>query len=214
MENIDQLRPTMYATMYATIYTTMYAALCTLLLAGSLLAGCSSKPYVDYDTGFDFTGAKNFYIIPTEITHEPLMGPRVANAVSSDLVAKGLAAVPSRSQADIAIRYHVTAEEKPNNSRVSIGLGTGSYGRGGGASVGGSVSKPIGGDMLLYNTVQIDMFAGDSDRLIWRSSDSFEIKGVDAQKKADATERLVIRVLANFPPATAGTIDAVKTDSR
>lgn len=206
--------------MHAALYTTAYASLnsargsAMAVLCILLLAGCSSTPYVDYDTGFDFAGAKSFYIIPTDIDHEPLMGPRVANAISSDLTGKGLSAVASRGQADIAIRYSVTAEEKPNNSRVSVGLGTGSYGRGGGASIGGSVSKPIGGDTLLYNTVQIDILAGDSDRLIWRSSDSFEIKGVDAQKKADAAQRLVTRILADFPPAPSGTIHGVKTDSR
>ena len=172
------------------------AALCCSLL----LVGCSSKPTIDYDTGFDFTAAKSFYIIPTKIENEPLMGPRIAAAINSDLVAKGLSAAQSREQADIAISYNITAEEKPNNSRISIGLGTGGYGRGGGASVGGSVSKPIGSDMLLYNTVHIDMFPGDSDSLIWRSSDSFEIKGVDAQKKSDAAQALVTRILQPFPP--------------
>ena len=191
------------------------AALCCTLL----LVGCSSKPYIDYDTGFDFTTARSFYIIPTEIPDEPLMGPRVAAAINTDLVAKGLSAAPSREQADIAIGYSISAEEKPNNSRISIGVGTGGYSRGGGASVGGSVSKPIGSDMLLYNTVQIDMFPGDSDSLIWRSSDSFEIKGVDAQKKSEAAQSLVTRILQPFPPgAVSGTgyseIPATQSDNR
>ena len=164
------------------------------------LVACSSKPYVDYDTSFAFAQASKFYVIPTEIANEPLMGPRVAAAINAELTAKGLTAATSRQAADIAITYNISAEEKPNNSRVSIGMGTGSYGGGGGASVGGSVSRPVGGDMLLYNTVQVDMFPADSDRLIWRSSDSFEVKGADAEKKAEAVNKIVTRILADFPP--------------
>lgn len=175
------------------------SAFALIILCLSLVA-CSSKPYVDYDTSFGFAQASKFYVIPTEITNEPLMGPRVAAAITADLTAKGMAAAESRQAADIAITYNITAEEKPNTSRVSIGMGTGSYGGGGGASVGGSVSRPVGSDMLLYNTVQVDMFPADSDRLIWRSSDSFEVKGADAQQKADAVSKIVTRILADFPP--------------
>lgn len=190
-----------------------------VLYTSLMLVACSSKPYIDYDTGFNFAAADSFYIIPTEIPDEPLMGPRIAAAINSELVARGLSEAASRDQADIAISYSISAEEKPNNSRISIGVGTGGYSRGGGASVGGSVSKPIGGDMLLYNTVQIDMFPGDSDSLIWRSSDSFEIKGVDAQKKAEAAQSLVSRILQPFPPGAgsdpgSSDIPATQSDTR
>jgi hypothetical protein len=171
------------------------ASLCALLLTA-----CGSKPYVDYDTGYDFTAAQSYYIIPTATTDEPLMGPRIAAAIHDELTARGLTASASRSAADIAITYSISAQEKPNKSRISIGLGTGGYGSRGGTSVGGSVSKPIGSDMLLYNSIQIDMFPGDADNLIWRSSDAFEVKGVDAQQKAEAAQRLVKRILAPFPP--------------
>ena len=184
-----------------------------------LLTGCSSKPYIDYDTGYDFGAVNSFYIVPTEIPDEPLMGPRIAAAINSELVAKGMSPTASRDQADIAVSYSITAQEKPNNSRISIGVGTGGYSRGGGASVGGSVSKPIGSDMLLYNTVQIDMFPGDSDSLIWRSSDSFEIKGVDAQKKSEAAQSLVTRILQPFPPgagsgSSGAEIKATESENR
>lgn len=181
------------------MYKSITAITACLLMCLSL-AACSSRPYVDYDTDFDFANAQRYFIIPTEISDQPIMGPRVAAAIDGDLSDKGLSPARSRADADIAITYSVTAAEKPNTSRVSIGLGTGSYGGRGGASVGGSVSKPIGADMLLYNTIQIDMYPADSERLVWRSSDSFEIKGADAQKIAQAAQKLVTRILADFPP--------------
>lgn len=176
------------------------AAATAMLCLCLTLAACGSKPYVDYDTDFAFAEARHFYLEPIEIANEPLMGPRVAAAIVSELSARGLSPVDSRQAADIAVTYTITASEKPNNSRISIGLGTGGYGSHGGASVGGSVSRPMGSDMLLYNTIQIDMYPADSERLVWRSSDAFEIKGVDAAKKAEGAQRLVTRILADFPP--------------
>lgn len=171
-----------------------------VLACFALLAGCGSKPYVDYDTGYDFAAAQTFYIIPTEVPNEPFMAQRVAAAIHQDLTLKGLKPVNNRSDADLAITYNVTAEERANTSRVSFGMGTGSYGSSGGASVGTSVSKPVGGDTRLFNTIQIDMFPGDQNTLIWRGSDSFEVKGVDANQKAEAAFKMVARIMTLFPP--------------
>jgi hypothetical protein len=180
------------------------------------LFACSSKPYTDYDTGFNFAAANTWYMATADASEQSLMAPRIAAAIDSDLGSKGLRQVSSASDADIIVSYSIAAEEKPNNSRFSIGLGTGSYGGRGGASIGGSVSQPIGSDMLLFNTIQIDMRAPQNQQLIWRGADSFEIKGDDAQAKADAAHKLVTRILAGFPPAAgaATTIPAVPTDTR
>ena len=176
------------------------ATISLLVLITSLLGGCGTKPYVDYDTSYDFTAAKTFYIVPVEMPNEPFMGQRVAAAIKQDLTNKGMTAVGSRKDADIAITYLVTAEERANTSRVSFGMGTGSYGRSGGASVGGSVSKPIGGDTKLFNTIQIDIHPGDDNRLLWRGSDSFEVKGASPDQKAEAAFKMVTRIMTLYPP--------------
>ena len=173
----------------------MFMAFCAVLPA------CSTKPYVDYETSYPFADIRTFYIIPTQITNEPLMGPRVASAIHSELTARGFTAAGARTDADIAVLYRIGSEERPNNTRVSVGLGTGSVGRHGGTSVGGSVSAPVGGSTRHYNTVQIDMFPGDREQLIWRSSDAFEVRG-SPEKKAENAHRMVQRLLSNFPPGS------------
>lgn len=170
-----------------------------LLWVAAALAACAPKPTVDYDTGYPFAAARSFYIIPNRIDNEPLMGPRVEQAIRGELGARGLSEADTRAGADIAVQYSVTPEQRPNNTRVSIGLGTGGYGSRGGASVGGSVSAPIGGDTLLFNLVRIDLFPGDRDQLIWRSSEAFEVRGTP-QRRADDAQRTVQRLLSRFPP--------------
>lgn len=177
-----------------------YAFITLLMLAIAALSACGSKPYVDYDTSYDFSSAKSYYIVPVEMANEPFMGQRVAAAINQDLSSKGMTAVSSREAADIAITYLVTAEERANTSRVSFGMGTGSYGSSGGASVGGSVSKPVGGDTKLFNTIQIDIHPGDDNRLLWRGSESFEVKGANPDQKAEAAFKMVTRIMTLYPP--------------
>ena len=174
------------------------------LIASLLLSACSTQPYTDYDTAYPFAQASSFYLATAESDHDPLMAARVQAAVEGALTAQGLRAASSRQQADLAVRYALTTEDRPNNNRVSIGMGTGSYGRSGGVSVGGSVSRPVGGDTKRYLTVQIDMHPGTEDRLVWRGRDSMELRG-DPARRAEDAQRLVQRLLAAFPPqASAG----------
>ncbi len=181
------------------------------------LAGCSSKPYTDYDTGYDFTGVQRYQLESGVDEQQALMDPRIASAINAELQTRGLVTAENRANADVVVRYSLAAEEKPNSSRVSIGLGSGSYGGRGGASIGGSVSAPIGQSMLLYNVIRIDILDAGSEKLIWRGSDSFEVKGkADAEALSGATEAVVARILAGFPPdsATHSTIGATPTTTR
>lgn len=172
-----------------------------VLLVCLALASCSSKPYTDYDTGYDFAGIGSYYLESGVDKQQALMATRIATAISAELNSRKLAPASAAADADIRVRYSLRAEEKPNNSRVSIGLGSGSYGGRGGASVGGSVSAPIGQSMLLYNTIQLDILDASSGQLIWRGSDAFEVKGkADAPALTEATAATVARILEGFPP--------------
>ncbi len=193
---------------------------CTRLLFCLVLVSCGSKPHTDYDTGYNFAAIQRYFLESRVDKEQPLMESRIAAAISAELITKGLTLASTAADANVLVRYSFAAEEKPNNSRISIGLGSGSYGGRGGASIGGSVSAPIGQSMLLYNTIQLDMLDARSGQLIWRGSDSFEVKGeADAQILNDATGATVARILEAFPPATTDlttnrTINAVSTDTR
>lgn len=171
----------------------------TLLLCLSLPA-CAPKPYVDYDTAFAFQQARSYFLLPAETADDPLVAARVHAAVADELARKGLSAAPAADRADLTVRVRVAAEQRPSNRRISIGLGTGSYGGRASTSVGGAVSAPLGADTLVFNNVQIDMFAGASDKLVWRGSDAFEAKGTP-ENRAESARRLVQSLLTHFPPA-------------
>jgi hypothetical protein len=171
-------------------------------VTSALLSACSSKPYIDYDTDYNFGRATSYFIITTtgnENENEPLMASRVQAAIDSELKTLGLSPAISRQQADLAVSYSLTSEDRPNNNRVSVGMGTGSYGRSSGISVGGSVSRPVGGDTRRYIVIQIDMHPGSQERLIWRSRDALELRG-DPARRAEDAQRMVRRLLAGFPP--------------
>ena len=171
---------------------------CQLWLA-LLLASCSSGPYLDYDAGYAFGQARSFYLAPREASDDPLMDQRVATAISSELAARGLSPTQTAEQADLTIHFQVIAEHRPNNNRVSIGMGTGGGGRSSGVSIGGAVSRPVGASTIPYNTIQIDMLSAGSGRLVWRSSDAFELRG-DPSRRAEDAQRMVQRLLSGFPP--------------
>jgi hypothetical protein len=168
-------------------------------VTSALLSACSSKPYIDYDTDYNFGRATSYFIITSGTENEPLMAPRIQAAIDSELKALGLSPAASRQQADLAVSYSLTSEDRPTNNRVSVGMGTGSYGRSSGISVGGSVSRPVGGDTHRYKVIQIDMHPGSQERLIWRSRDSLELRG-DPARRAEDAQRMVRRLLAGFPP--------------
>jgi len=182
------------------MYTALMPLRHTIMLLCLLLLACAPKPYIDYDTAFAFQQARSYFMLPPSAADDPLVTARVSAAIVEELGHKGLTAAASAERADITVRFLVGAEQRPNNTRISIGLGTGSYGSRGGASVGGAVSAPVGADTLLFNSVQIDMFAGASDELVWRASDAFEVKG-SPENRAESARRLVQRLLTNFPPA-------------
>lgn len=172
-----------------------------ILLACLALASCGSKPYTDYDTGYDFAGIQRYLLESRIDKQQALMDSRIESALSAELQARGLTAAANPANTDVVVRYSLAAEERPNNSRVSIGLGSGSYGGRGGASIGGSVSAPLGQSMLLYNSIQLDILDAASGQLIWRGSDAFEVKGkADAQALNDAASATVTRILRDFPP--------------
>lgn len=169
------------------------------LIASTLLTACSAPPYVDYDTGFGFTRVTSYFIDPPTTGNDPLMEDRVQAAIDTELTAKGLNAAPERKHADLAVRYSLAVEDRPNTNRVSVGMGTGSYGNSGGVSVGGAVSRPVGGSTRQHLVIQIDMSPGTEQRLVWRARDSLELRG-DATRRAADAQNLVTRLLADFPP--------------
>lgn len=162
-----------------------------------ILSACASKPKSDYDTEFDFSQLHSFAPFSPAQSNDPLSSTRIEESITSSLLQQGF--VLDRNQADFTVTYSFQVEDKPKDSGVSIGLGTGTWGSSGGVSVGTSVGVPIGSDTAKIQTIQIDIINPKTNRLIWRGTDKFNFDAGGEEKVAD-TRATVAKILALFPP--------------
>ncbi|WP_372872919.1 DUF4136 domain-containing protein [Shewanella sp.] len=168
---------------------------CLLILLSILLSACQSTPTTDYDPKVDFSAMKTFALQPPSQSTDPLSSERIRTAVLQSLLNKGFT---ESATPDFQVTWAFETGTKAANSGLSIGLGTGSWGRSGGISVGTSVGIPLGGDKL-YQLIQIDVLNSTADKLLWRGSESFEY-GEGGDEKATETRTTVDKILALFPP--------------
>ncbi|MCF1429276.1 MAG: DUF4136 domain-containing protein [Shewanella sp.] len=164
-----------------------------------LLASCAgTPPRTDYNVDFNFSKLENFTMLPAPITDDPISAERISNQLSRELQAKGFKDYPGRP--DFLVGFNLTTHDKPNDSNVSIGLGTGTWGRSGGISVGTAVDLPKGKD-AKEQIIDIRIY-DPSRRLIWRGTDSYDFSS-GGDKKAQAAQKAVAKILTKFPPQPA-----------
>ncbi len=173
------------------------STLSALLLSGLLLSACATKPKSDYDVGYDFDQLSTFIELSPTQTNDPISSTRIINAIASALTAKGF--VRDEDDPCFKVTYAFKVEDKPKDSGVSIGLGTGTWGSNGGISIGTSVGVPIGSDTAKIQTIQIDVIDTQSNKLIWRGTDKFNFDA-GGTEKAESTANTVTKILALFPP--------------
>ncbi|MGS0680974.1 DUF4136 domain-containing protein [Shewanella sp. 125m-7] len=165
-----------------------------------MLAACSSTPKNDYDLNYNFASLKRFSQLPAPENSDPLSANRIKQAISNSLTSQGF--VPDAQAADFYVGYGFRIDDKPKDSGFSIGLGTGTWGSSGGASIGTSVDVPVGSDTAKIQTIQIDIIDPNTNQLIWRGTDKFTFdEGGEA--KAQETNATVAKILAQFPPKKA-----------
>lgn len=170
----------------------------SLLLFSIVVCACSStKAYIDYDSGFEFVATDSFNILRLASTEDGLSDRRIALSIRDTLVQRGWQERP-RENANMLVRYSFHQSSKANEQRVSIGLGTGSVGRSGGISVGGSVDLPVGEQTHDFQHVQIEFIA--NDQVVWRGSDAKRINKDDPKGVEAAQLELVSSLLSAFPP--------------
>ncbi|MFB2649086.1 DUF4136 domain-containing protein [Shewanella mangrovisoli] len=174
-----------------------YQNIASLFVALVLVSACSSKPKNDYDLNYDFKALQSFTQLAPQPSDDPLSAQRIQTEITQQLSQKGF--TENASSPDFKVAYGLLTQDKPKDSGLSIGLGTGSFGRSGGIGVGTSVGVPLGSDTAKIQTIQIDIIDTKTNKLIWRGTDSFDFDG-DGDKKAQDTAKAVSRILAQFPP--------------
>ena len=165
-----------------------------------LLVACSSTPKNDYDLNYDFSSLKSFSQLEPSHNSDPLSTSRIQQAIANSLGNQGF--VAQAENGDFNVTYGFKVEDKPKDSGFSIGLGTGSWGSSGGASIGTSVDVPVGSDTAKIQTIQIDIIDPKTNQLIWRGTDTFNFDD-GGEAKAEETKATVAKILAQFPPKQA-----------
>jgi len=172
-------------------------AVLVLLLCTVFISACSSnKPQVNIDDTQNFADIKTFYIQPPVNPINATLANHLSSSITQRLIEKGLTPA-SEENADIAVGYLPSTSTKEDGTTLNLGLGTGSFGRSGGISLGSIFSIPVGEQTTLQQGLQIDMVK--DSKFIYSASGVIELESKDSisiQKKLD---ELVIALLEKYP---------------
>jgi hypothetical protein len=175
------------------------------------LAACSTPPKIQYDSvqGYDFSKARTYAIIDTKGKTSIDIGPGVAqvgyDAIDEGFQGLGLTEAPA-AEADLLVLAHLEVTDKMDINTYGYGYGGyrgyGYYG--GGYGVGTTTTTTRYKD----TTLAIDVVDNAEDVLVWRGWASKNIygdtKGTFTQKQRENFKTVILNILANFPPPSAG----------
>lgn len=168
----------------------------TLLAVG--LTGCPGGTSVrtDYDHQANFKMFHTFSVAHVK-TDNPLNEARVRNEVTKDLSAKGLRMVDSGG--DLVITAVGSTKNKQEYTTFYNDPGFGYYygGFGGLGSPGYSTTSV---QNYKVGTLILDMYNGESKRLVWRSIGKRGISD-SSEAKREELDAAVDKMLASFPPS-------------
>jgi hypothetical protein len=166
-----------------------------LLITIPAVATKAQKVTTDYDPAAPFSSYKTFmWIQPPHIAADPLMEPRLVNAVNAALTSKGWQLVDSG--ADVGIVAHVATKERHTLETFYEGFpgGWGWHHWGGGMGTAYSVVETY-----EVGTVVLDLFDGHTKQLIWRGVATDTLSGTP-DKDTKKLEKAVDKLFKNFPP--------------
>ena len=173
------------------------------------LTGCqtSSNVFVDYDTETDFSNFRTYDWLAadkgTANDVDPLLVQRVQQALTTQLLNAGFNPATDQQQADIWVRYQISAETRPQQpqSGSSISFGGGS---GGNTAIGISLRFPLGDDIAVKQAkLIIDLVKVKGNKLIWRGSKTFKLAKQSPAEITAAVAAAVADILAFYPPDLA-----------
>jgi hypothetical protein len=186
-------------------------SLAVALIAGLLLAGCSTLSVVsDYDPAFDFSQLRSYaWLQPgPAATGDPrldgntLLRDRVHAAVDAELAARGLKRLEDKTAADVLVTYTVTLDRRTSVRTINHAYGYAPWGPPGYHFPG---PYALGTDTYVYEydegTLIIDLVTPEERRLIWRGSGTDELRLRQTPgENAAAVRETVAAILEGFPP--------------
>ena len=172
-------------------------------LALVLAAGCTSapkQPETMKDTQADFNAYRTFGWYPQENANQTksIVDGYIRTAIENEMQRKGYALAAEGTQADLLVEYDAAAEEKLKNKPFRIGIGIGSYGSSGGASVGTSTS---GVKEVKEGTLVIHVVDPARNTEVWRGTVTRELK--EGSVDQGTVNTAVVDALTDFPARRA-----------
>lgn len=166
-----------------------------LALSATLLFGCAQRVVpTDYDPTFDFDSIQTIQVVADDSLEESPSSKYIQDLVTQRLSNTGLTI---DQNSPIKLKIISFTEERPNDQSMNIGIGTGTRSRNSSIGIGTNVQIPIGNRMLDYQVIQLDLI--DDDQVIWTTSDSARITVKDGKGLHKVQQRLIEKLLENFP---------------
>ena len=176
----------------------------TLLVATALLAACSGISVTrDWDPNVDFSQFRTFAVLQEqEQPINQLTDRRIRGAIVADLASKGLRQVDTPAQADLAIGYLVTTDERTTYMTVHSGWVDRGFGyshvRRGGRTAGTSRTTQHN---YTVGTLVIAVFEMGNNDLVWEASGSRLLTQPTSPEQSEQRINDVIqRIMQDFPP--------------
>lgn len=185
-----------------------FRAMAVAVLTAALTWACGGGISVqtDYDPGVDFGAYSTFAVLDAAGGEQlpPFVDQRVKSSIASTLTAKGMRQVNSESEADVAVGYQFTSEQR--SSYQTVNTGWGGYGYGGwggwygpGMSMGTSTTTER---RYEVGTLIIAVFDVAKKQMVYSSTGSKTLEDnpgtpEESQRRIDEA---VGKILEDFPP--------------
>ena len=174
---------------------------------GATTLACSGMQVrTDFDPAADFSQYGTFFVLEEagDATAPGFWDARIKTAIARTLTAKGWRRVDSPEQADVAVGYQLTTEERSSYQTVSTGWGGYGYGWGDwyGPPMGGMRTSSTTERRYEVGTLIVAMFDVERKQMVYSSTASGEIderQQTPEQAQADVNG-IVDKMLEDFPP--------------
>jgi hypothetical protein len=162
----------------------------------------------DWDPAIDFAGYRTFAVLD-EASGEPLPAftdQRVKSSIASVLTSKGMEQVDNPDNADVAVGYQFTSEQRSSYQTVNTGWGGYGYGGyggwyGGGMSVGTSTTTER---RYEVGSLVIAVFDTEMEQMVYASTGSktLEDRQMTPEESQARIDEAVQTILRDFPPGS------------
>jgi hypothetical protein len=168
-----------------------------LIVAGSLLAGCTSlRVSSDYDRGASFSNYHTYAWLPREHarSQNPLAVRHAREAIEAEMQSKGYSLTTDPAGADFVVDFTLGAKERLDVESYPVAY-RGPWIRGG-----GYYGDRIDVRTYREGTLVIDIFDAATHQPVWTGRASKQLSRADLEHSQAPIREATSAVLAAFPP--------------